>query len=62
MQKKVESGKDSALIENIVKAKRLSLPVSAAVSNQFDCVYKEARRKNLKLPERSAKRRLKPTP
>jgi hypothetical protein len=49
MKNIVTEGKDLELLKNIVKAKRLRLPVSARVSNQFEAVYLEACRKGLRL-------------
>jgi hypothetical protein len=60
MQKKVKNGKDTSVIDNILKAKRLKLSVVLAVSNQFDQVYEEALRKKLELPRRSASSRIMP--
>ena len=49
MKKIVTEGKDLELLKNIVKAKRLRLPVSVRVSNQFEAVYQEACTKGLSL-------------
>jgi hypothetical protein len=49
MKNIVTEGKDLELLKNIVKAKRLRLPVSVRVSNQFEAVYLEACRKGLRL-------------
>src|SRR5262249_54797281 len=56
MREGVEEGSDQALLRNILDAERLRLPTSKPVSNQFEAVYKEARRKNLKLPPESRRR------
>lgn len=45
MKNIVTEGKDLELLKNIAKAKRLRLPVSLRVSNQFEAVYQETCRK-----------------
>jgi hypothetical protein len=49
LKKIVTEGEDLELLKNMVKAKRLRLPVSVRVSNQFETVYLEACRKELSL-------------
>jgi hypothetical protein len=52
----VTQGEDVDLIRNIVKAKRLRIPVSTRVSNQFEVVYQEACEKGLALRTRKGQK------
>jgi hypothetical protein len=49
MKSIVTEGKDLEILKNIVKAKRLRLPVSVRVSNQFEAVFREVCTKGLSL-------------